>query len=87
MPVEQGSRTARRAAMNKTAWLEGVKLVPLLLADISSGGAQLCIPERYPLPNEFSIRLTPDGRVRRSCHVVWRRSGRVGVRFVASNLK
>ncbi|MGZ9142397.1 MAG: PilZ domain-containing protein [Candidatus Binatia bacterium] len=81
MPVDQGSRISKRAALHRTAWLEGVKLVPCVIVDISSGGAQLGIPERYPLADAFSIRLTADGRVRRNCRLIWRRLGRVGVRF------
>lgn len=61
MRVDQGSRLSRRAALNRTAWLEGVKLVPCGLADISGGGAQLCIPELHPLPEEFSIALLQTG--------------------------
>lgn len=81
MPVNLGSRIFKRAVLHRTAWLEGVRLVPCVVVDISSGGAQLGIPEEIPLSDTFSIRLTADGRVRRKCRLVWRRSGRAGVRF------
>jgi hypothetical protein len=51
--------------------------------DISQGGARLrplmCTPKM--LPERFVLLLSACGRVRRSCRVIWRSAGEVGVQF------
>lgn len=57
--------------------------VPLLHCDvlnISAGGARL-VCKSQTLPQRFVLFLTPDGRDRRSCTVVWRDADETGVSF------
>jgi hypothetical protein len=53
------------------------------IIDISQGGARLrplmCTPKM--LPERFVLLLSACGRVRRSCRVIWRSAGEVGVQF------
>jgi hypothetical protein len=53
------------------------------ILDISQGGARLrplmCAPET--LPRTFTLLLSSCGRVRRSCLVIWRSVGELGVQF------
>jgi hypothetical protein len=83
MAKDDGSRQFKRVALRRDAWIEGEnnKLVPCVVEDISDKGAQLSISDQYEPPADFPIRLTPDGGVRRSCHIVWRKAGSVGVSF------
>lgn len=82
-PPETGGRKSKRGALNRAAWIEALpfELLPCVVADISSSGAQLYLGERRNIPDRFAVRLTEDGRVRRNCRVVWQRAGRVGVCF------
>jgi hypothetical protein len=50
--------------------------------DVSTSGAQLSIDPAISLPAEFFLAFTGSGRVWRSCLLVWRNEGRVGVRFL-----
>lgn len=51
--------------------------------DISDGGARLrpllCTPKM--LPEKFTLLLSTCGKVRRSCRVIWRSVGELGVQF------
>ena len=58
----------------------GYCTMPCYILDISETGAQLMPLDSVFCPKEFM--LTPrDGRPR-GCEVVWRKSGRVGVRYL-----
>jgi hypothetical protein len=52
------------------------------LLDVSASGAQLSVDPAIALPAEFFLAFTGSGRVWRSCLMVWRHEGRVGVRFL-----
>lgn len=53
------------------------------VVDISEGGARLrplmCTPKM--LPAQFTLLLSACGRVRRTCKVIWRSVGELGVQF------
>ena len=84
MYKDDGNRQLRRATFERTAWMEAdKKLIPCMVIDISSSGAQMSVSDESNLPDDFSIRLTEDGKVRRSCHVVWRKPGLVEVAFTS----
>jgi hypothetical protein len=52
------------------------------IADISESGARLTLEHDDDLlPETFVLLLTPDGRTRRECRVVWRDGATVGVEF------
>lgn len=52
------------------------------IRNMSSGGACLEFERRLKLPTDFSIIIRPE-LIRRSCHVAWQSSNRVGVQFVS----
>ncbi|HEX4409212.1 MAG TPA: PilZ domain-containing protein [Xanthobacteraceae bacterium] len=49
--------------------------------DISEGGARLQVEEEIELPESFMLSLTPSGKVRRFCRLVWRDGTTLGVTF------
>jgi hypothetical protein len=52
------------------------------VGDISEGGAGLTVGA-IALPKTFVLILTPDGKVRRICRLVWRHGESAGVRFIS----
>jgi hypothetical protein len=69
-----------------TAWIDlgdGAPRRRCIISDVSASGARLAVGPGLPLPEEFQIALSRDGRVRRRCRVVWRETGEVGVRYLA----
>jgi hypothetical protein len=58
--------------------------VSCVIWDISDGGARLAVALPLAnLPNRFTLNLFPDGKVQRSCEVVWTDARFVGVKFMA----
>jgi hypothetical protein len=53
-----------------------------MMLDVSATGARLRFDRTSELPDEFTLLLTKDGRVRRRCQIVWRNEDLVGIRFV-----
>jgi hypothetical protein len=79
----QDLRSGPRIAANTPAWVEaGKNLIPCTLANVGHGGAQLRVSTDIALPRLFSVRLTRDGRIKRSCQIIWQSKDRLGVRFV-----
>jgi PilZ domain len=52
---------------------------PCILVDLSNGGAKIAGVRSHTIPDEFRLR-TPLGD-RRSCRVMWRTEGTLGVKF------
>jgi PilZ domain len=78
-------RKAKRIPRRQAAWVVldgGCAHVPCVLWDISEAGARIAAAHAGALPDVFGLFLTKDGKSRRFCHVVWRRGGQLGVRFV-----
>ena len=48
--------------------------------NISATGAALDVASPVGIPDEFTLVI--EGLLRRACHVAWRKSGRIGVKFV-----
>lgn len=57
-------------------------LVPCWIADISEGGARLCLARDEELPQIFTLLLTPKGDTRRFCQIIRRDGPTLGVRFI-----
>jgi hypothetical protein len=57
-------------------------LVSCWIADISEGGARLCLEHDEELPQIFTLLLTPKGDTRRFCQVIRRAGPTLGVRFI-----
>jgi hypothetical protein len=54
---------------------------PCSVVDISESGARLQIEHEGELPDNFMLSLTPSGKVRRFCRLVWRDGTTLGVAF------
>ena len=80
------ARREKRRPVNYPAWLERSAggLLPCTIANVSGGGAQLCISKDYALPQRFALWLTENGTFKRGCRVVWRKGDRTGVQFFES---
>ncbi len=60
---------------------DGSILGKCLMLDVSASGAKLQRATADPLPPQFVLVLSRDGRLRRQCMVVWQSGKTVGVRF------
>jgi hypothetical protein len=77
-----------RRTVERTRVLRNAKiLVPSVssvvhctVQNITSGGACLSLANTYGLPTTFELTFEL-GRTRRTCHVVWHTSDRLGVAF------
>jgi hypothetical protein len=56
-------------------------VVDCTIRDLSRSGARLKVDGAFALPEEFELRYGEPDVQRRSCRVVWRRAGDVGVVF------
>ena len=76
-------RKAPRRVMRYTAWIaqEGEQLHGCALSDISDTGARLRVEDPDKLPDTFMLILSRNGAPKRSCKVVWRKDGELGVAF------
>ena len=73
-----------RRTINFPARIEVGAPAPLhdcMLIDVSATGARLTAAHVAKLPADFTVVLSYRGVPRRRCHVVWRSSEEVGVRF------
>lgn len=73
-----------------SAWVllgSGRQPVECVIRDMSDTGARLEIASFGPLPQSFTLWLDRDGKVQRTCEIVWRRAYYVGVRFAARDRK
>jgi hypothetical protein len=66
------------------AWIEDGdhgRLRTCTLSEIAEGGAKIHLETVEPVPNQFILRLAPDGSVVRECRVVSRNGQDIGVSF------
>ena len=54
-------------------------VIDCTVRNISATGAALEVASAVGIPDEFTLVI--EG-LRRACHVAWRKSGRIGVKFV-----
>lgn len=57
------------------------------LLDVSQGGARIRISPDFTVSEQFILILSRDGRIRRSCRLVWRRDNFVGAEFIATPIQ
>ena len=77
-------RRHKRKAVSMQAAIElhnGAPIRACVVLDISQGGACLAV-DPLPLPEKFTLLLSPSGNVRRSCLLRWRNDEQAGVQFV-----
>jgi hypothetical protein len=80
-------RKHERRRMRRGAWLslgDGSAPMPCVIWDFSAGGCRLAAPHAINLPVVFTLTMSPNAGDRRSCRVVWRRGGYIGVQFIDS---
>ena len=61
----------------------GASLLPCTVLDVSEGGGRIRLEAPLMLPDQFTLLLTSNGRVRRDCRVIWRQDVYLGVAFSA----
>ena len=59
----------------------GEETHPCQLTNLSVTGATITFDEPIDLPERFTLGLTPDGQVTRSCRTTWREGCEIGVVF------
>jgi hypothetical protein len=77
-------RRARRYSVSNGARIvrpDGSVVDICRMLDVSATGARLEVNIDDRLPSDFVLLLSHDGRLRRSCSLVWREGSSVGVRF------
>lgn len=80
-------RKKRQSCRYSAAILTGNKngaLIACNISDISENGAKLIIEASRPLPPNFILLLTRNGRARRYCRLVWQDKTNAGVEFEAA---
>ena len=81
--MRSDKRKSRRRPLRYSAWmaLDNDKLHGCVLSDISDTGARLDVEDVKALPDRFMLLLSGTGSARRSCRVIWRAPGQIGVAF------
>lgn len=75
------NRTAPRRRTLKAASIEiGSGVIDCTVRNLSETGAALDVATPVGIPDEFILVITSDA-LRFACRVVWRKAGRIGVRF------
>lgn len=82
---ECGNR--RQLVANATAWFEGPggELLACTLRNVGDDGAQLCMIPDIDYPDNFTIRLTEDGKVKRLCRLISHSKNCMDVIFVETD--
>ncbi len=77
----QQTRIPRQRVLKgaKIIFNNGTSVLDCTVKNVSEGGAALHIPSTGGVPAEFVLEIADEPR--RPCRVVWRREGRIGVRF------
>jgi len=81
--MRSDKRKSRRRPIRYSAWmtLENDKLHGCVLSDVSDTGARLDVEDSQAVPDHFMLLLSGTGSARRSCRVIWRQPGQIGVAF------
>lgn len=81
--MTKDKRKARRRPLRHTACalIAPKQLHGCMVSDVSDSGARIDVDDSSKLPDSFVLLLSMRGRVRRACHVVWRKPNQLGVKF------
>jgi hypothetical protein len=75
-------RTEPGKKVKVPVWIEAPSgLLACKLSNLSLRGGELGVSIDLPLPDQFALRLTEDGKIRRGCEVMWRKEDRIRVSF------
>jgi hypothetical protein len=61
----------------------GEEVYPCHFTNMSGTGAIVIFDGPIDLPDRFTVRLAPDGRVERDCTVLWSEGTQIGISFTA----
>jgi len=79
--MEAKKRGAARHRVLKAGTIElGGGVIDCTIRNLSITGAALDVPTPVGIPDEFTL-VIPSDELRFVCRVVWRKAGRIGVRF------
>jgi hypothetical protein len=81
--IEQ--RRSTREPVNFPAWIDlgqRSQRRDCTVLDVSDGGARILLASAATLPREFWLVFSKDGTRRRRCHLVWRTSEQIGLRYL-----
>jgi len=82
--MQSDHRKSKRHALHHDGMIygmDGARIAPCVLRNVSAGGAQVELKRETELPKTFILALAGKGDVRRRCEIVWQFSTVVGVRF------
>ena len=85
--MSSDGRKAKRQSVYHSAMVYGIngtRITPCVVRNISVGGAQLELQREIELPMTFLLSLSEKGQVRRRCKIVWQFATAVGVSFSAA---
>lgn len=76
-------RKTPRKQMAFPAWVEGAhqELLKCEVLDMTLAGARLVVPDTA-LPNEFTLLLDANARLKRRCKIIWRDGFIAGLEFI-----
>ena len=84
MMIAARKRVARKS-VRQSAWITldgGFAARPCVVLDLSAAGAKITVDDAGAVPSVFRLAFSRDAREGHSCTVMWRRQGRLGVRFI-----
>ena len=85
---KEARKSIRRIVRQPGAILnDGVLLSKCTVLDVSASGAMIKIQTPNEVPDNFTLLMSRDGKVRRQCRVVRRSETGIGVQFVFSESK
>ncbi len=73
-----------RRSVHQAGWITlegGFAARPCQVLDLSASGAKLIVDDPTSVSNKMRLGFSRDGRMGRSCDVVWRRGKTLGVKF------
>jgi hypothetical protein len=83
MGVEKRKSPRRRTSMDGFIYTtDGWPVGPCKMIDASATGARLLL-QTQEAPADFVLTLSRDGKLRRTCHLVWHKDDQIGVKFSA----
>jgi hypothetical protein len=77
-------RAKPRRPMSYVAWIDigdGGPAHRCNYSDVSESGARLVVPEGVTIPKTFTLKMAQNASEGRLCHVIWRSSSEIGLRF------
>jgi hypothetical protein len=80
---KESRKHVRRVVRQPGAILnDGSILSECMVLDVSASGAKIEIKAPNEVPEQFTLLLSRDGKVRRQCQVIRRSDAEVGVQFI-----